>query len=200
MQHRLSKHLVVASVVAWGLVGCWSTVQYESKSTAPEACLVAAVGSSATVSRRGDLLRIETPEDKTATLRVTDEGKFSVVEDPANASDLTFKTQVLSWLALANENCARKWERMTVQRVDPMSLPKSEVGEPSHIGHNHDGGSCDVLKRCLHTLAETTCRDNPDCGFDIRANPFEESVCKTILDAMKRRSQEKKESLPQECF
>lgn len=200
MQHRPLRTVLVASLVAWGLMGCWSTLQYEPKSTAPEDCLVAAVGKSGTVSRRGDLLRIETPDNKLAMLRVTDEGKFNVVEDPANSSDLTFKTQVLSWLALANENCARKWERMTVQRVDPISLPKSEVGEPSHVGHHHDGGSCDVLKRCLHTLAETTCRDNPECGFDIRANPFEESVCKTILDAMKRRAEEKKEPLPQECF
>jgi len=192
--------LVVTSFIVFGLSGCWSTVAYESKSTAPEACLVAAIGSDGKVTRKGNMLRIETADNQVALLRVTDEGKFSVIDDPANTSDLPFKTKVLSWLALANENCARKWERMTVQRVEPISLPKTEVGEPSHVGHHRDGGTCDVLKRCLHTLAETTCRDNPECGFDIKANPFEESICKTILDAMKRRSEEREEALPQECY
>ena len=200
MLNRSWISLVLTLGVAFGLSGCWSTVQYESKSTAPEACLVAAIGNDGKVTRKGNMLRIETADKQIALLQVTDEGKFSVIDDPASSSDLTFKTRVLSWLALANENCARKWERKTVQRVDPISLPKSEVGEPSHVDHHHDGGSCDVLKRCLHTLAETTCHDNPECGFDIKANPFEESICKTILDAMKRRSKDKEEPLPQECY
>lgn len=199
MQHLWTR-LSVILLLGAGLSACWSAVQYEAQSTAPESCLVVAVSDDGTVSRNGDLLRIETNDEKVAVVRVTEESKFSVVDDPANSSDLTFRTQVLSWLALANETCARKWERKTVERVEPLSLPKSEVGEPSHVGHHHDGGSCDALKRCLHTLAETTCRDNPECGFDIRANPFEESVCKTILDAMKRRAGEKQEALPQECF
>ena len=171
-ESSVTKRLCILALIAFWLSGCWSAVKYEAKSTAPEACLVSAVGESGTVTRRGDLLKITTTDESVALVQVTDDGKFNVVDDPKNSQELTFRTQVRTWLARANETCARKWERKTAKRVDPISLPKSEVGQPSHGASKSDGGSCDTLKRCLHTLAETTCRDNPECGFDIRANPF----------------------------
>ena len=200
MNRQSTLRFWMVGLVTFGLSGCWSAVKYEAQSTAPESCLVSAVGEAGTVTRRGDLLKITTPADNIALVQVTDEGKFNVIDDPKNSKEITFRTEVRRWLARAYETCARKWGRKTAKRIEPISLPKSEVGKPSHVEQHSDNGSCDTLKRCLHTLAETTCRDNPECGFDIRANPFEESICKTLLDAMKRRSEEKQESLPQECY
>ena len=191
---------LLGTLVLVGLSGCWTAIVYEPASTEPENCLAQAVGDSAAVEKKGDTLRILTPDDRVAFVTVTDERKFKVLSRDESTQDLTFRTEVLSWLALANESCALKWERKTVKAVDPISLPKSEVGQPSHFGQSNEVNSCDTLKRCLRTLAKTTCRDNPDCGFDIKANPFEESICKTILDAMRRRSNDTSEPLPRECF
>lgn len=199
-RNDLVARILLGTLALFALSGCWTAIVYEPASTEPENCLAQAVGDSAAVEKKGDTLRILTPDERVAFVTVTDERKFKVVVREESTQDVTFRTEVLSWLALANESCALKWERKTVKAVDPVSLPKSEVGQPSHIGRSKEVKSCDTLKRCLRTLAKTTCRDNPDCGFDIKANPFEESICKTILDAMRRRSNDTSEALPRECF
>ena len=90
MNRRSTKRLCMLALIAFWLSGCWSAVKYEAKSTAPEACLVSAVGESGTVTRRGDLLKITTPDESVALVQVTDDGKFNVVDDPKNSQELTF--------------------------------------------------------------------------------------------------------------